>query len=212
MKPGYQYRAFLLQYHTISGQVDYQNTPLSLPDVFGATGNTLAMISAIENEGFRIAQVFPNENVRSTLFILEKAPEAFMRPPRLQLRLQSNTAPGQSLFLASEMRNESNTAANKVRIYVTGVGKHFTFGTVTRGDTAIPVRIPYADEALHYTAQQFPAVFVEYLSDDGRKFQQVGLLNQYQDASKRLTYTGDGLEAPEEIERFKVAHDALETI
>jgi hypothetical protein len=142
------------------------------------------------------------------LFVLERGGQL----PRLQLRMESQTIPGQRLALIGDVRNVSEQPANKVRIFMTGVELVLGVGTLTGGDPPLPVRIVYDDQPARTQEQQFPAVFAQFLSDDGRKVQQEGLLLDHTDASRRHTYTLRGLEGPHPIEVFSHRHDPLENL
>ncbi len=54
---------------------------------------------------------------------------------------------------------------------------------------------------------QFPALVVQYLTDDGTKLAQTCMLRGSSDASGRYTYSGEGFGPPRVIQRFSHPHD-----
>ncbi len=135
--------------------------------------------------------------------ILERTLATFDKLPRLQLRARAENAPGQPTMLLGELRNDSDHPANDVRVTMTGVEGQLRFGTVTRGDGPLPIMIAYGNQRASAESLQFPAITVEYLTDDGRPVRQICELEVYgPNANRRFDYTAKGLKPPEIVARL----------
>lgn len=132
--------------------------------------------------------------------------------PRLQLRVQTETTPTQQIYLTGNLRNESDRAANKVRVFAGNVDEVIRLGTVTRGDGDVRVSLRYDHQPLHNGFTQFPSLWVQYLTDDGERVAQISVLRSNGADAGGHTYTGEGLGPPERIEKFTVPHDIGEIL
>ena len=136
--------------------------------------------------------------------------------PRLQLRLQTNAITDRA-SLEGDLVNTSASAANRVRLWVSGVGdaSHalgvIRCGTLTLSDKPFHVSVPYENQPLRTNRPQFPIIGAEFVDDAGRRFIQRGDLDSHgPDASGRFTYSLDGLGAPQSVEHFIAKYSPLE--
>lgn len=129
--------------------------------------------------------------------------------PRLQMRVRTETrAESQQMYLTGNLRNESPYPANKVRLFATNVEEVVKLGNITQGDGDIEFSMRYDHMPLHTGFTQFPALYVQYLTDDGEKVAQTLVLRSSgPDAGQRYRYTGDGFGPSERIDRFAHPHD-----
>jgi hypothetical protein len=233
---GYEYRVYLLSHRELSlteGRL-HAGEPLPLAELFAGNPNIVAMQKAIDEGGFRIAHLLPYDPVAGTLVFLERPkPEPIVgattqpaqtvhgeatvyyrapAPPRLQIQLTTEQRNRGEAFLVGDIRNIAEGAANKVRIFATGVDDVLKFGTLAKGDDPLAIRLSYSGQQLNMQQVQFPTIFVEYVTDEGIKMRQVGSLQGSPGADGRWLYIGTGLGRPEQVERFQHAHDPGEIL
>lgn len=174
-----------------------------------------AMIHERIENGWKIVLIGPRPGyVDQYLAVLERPNEdEEKRPlPRIQLRVDTQYGGNNEASLSGTLRNETDLAANRVRVFASNVSEIVRLGTVTRGDGDLAVHLPYERAALRTQRPQFAAVVVEYETDDGVRVQQTGrLIPHGPDASQRYTYTGE-LGPSRVVQRFTVAHDAGEIL
>ncbi|MGB8909740.1 MAG: nucleotidyl transferase AbiEii/AbiGii toxin family protein [Candidatus Cybelea sp.] len=167
------------------------------------------------SKGWSVLYIAPHRHYVDQLqVILGRQVAAAKQLPRLQLRMATEQNPIQErVWLTGTLRNESDLAANKVRIFMTGADIVVRAGSITRGDGGYAVHLRYDDQPAYKQQPQSPTLFVEYLMDDGTKVQQGGTLDPFgPDANGRYTYTGLGLGPPRVIERLTHRHVPLEKL
>ena len=168
-------------------------------------------------DGWRIIYIAPRQGYVDQMFaILERAidEQRTIQPPlpRLQLRIE-NQHDFNMLALKGMLRNESPLPANRVRVFVTGIDSIHTFGTITERDGDFEVIFRLDGQPLLTALPPFPAVFVQYATDDGTKVEQIGRLRaDGPDASGRYSYSGEGLGPSAVIAQFAHRHDPLEDL
>ncbi len=201
----------------VKRRYEYEFVPIQL----NMTGNepleqqARTMIYERMENGWQIVSIGPRPGyVDQYLAVLERPTEQqSVKLPRLQLRVDTQYGGNNEVSLSGTLRNETNLAANRVRIFASNVSDIARLGTVTRGDGGLSVNLLYERAALRTQRPQFAAIIAQYETDDGVRIEQTGPLTAHgPDASQRYTYAGEGLGPSRVVERFTVAHDAGEIL
>lgn len=200
VKPGYEYQVLRLQ-RNISGNAE----PLD-----AAARERLDELTA---NGWRALHFAPDAHFTDQfLLVMERGPLDTAHLPRLQMRMETFQN-GEQFSLVGTLRNESDNPADKVRVFMTDSDKLVRLGTITRGDGELHVQLRYDDEPALMRRVGFQSVFVEYLTDNNERVQQIGPLDAYgPDASGRYRYAVLGLGPPQTIAEFHHKHDALDDL
>jgi DNA-binding transcriptional LysR family regulator len=133
--------------------------------------------------------------------------------PRLHLKVTTNEPPALAISggpmavgdyrLNLELSNKGKGPANKVRLAITGMAGVKRLGTIAEGDPPLKFDWELKGEKAHTTAQDEPAITVEYADDDGVVYHQVGPL-QVKSVYRGFGYSGGNLEAPERVDGFTI--------
>ncbi len=216
---GREFISFIARIEGIDVKRTHEYQFLNLQEKIAGGGTLLpeaqAVFDAFIAEGWSVIYIAPHRHYVDQLqVILGRQLAGTKELPRLQLRMNNEQNPVQErVWLAGNLRNESDLAANKVRIFMTGADVVIRAGTITRGDGDHLAHLRYDDQPVYKQRPQSPVLFVEYLMDDGTKVQQVGSLDVYgPDASGRYNYTGLGLGPPRVVDRFTHRHDPLDEL
>jgi hypothetical protein len=119
--------------------------------------------------------------------------------PRLHMRLKT-VVNGTRSNLSGFLKNTSDAIANQVLVRVAGA-EPTRHGSIAKGDEDLP----FNASVLHADVERsYAGIMVEYRSDDGTRYQQLGTLRREQ-----AGYVMDGLGAPLEVERLSVPYDGL---
>jgi hypothetical protein len=214
-----EFVAFMAQIEGVEVKQTHEYRFLNLQEVITG-GGTLsqeaqARLDELVSQGWSIMYIAPHRHyVDQFQAVLGRELDATAQLPRLQLRMSTEQNPIQErVWLAGQLRNESDLPANKVRVFMAAADSVIRLGTVTRGDGEQLVYLRYDDQLAYRERPQFPGLFVEFVTDDGKKIQQSGHLDAYgPDANGRFTYTGLGLGPPKIVQRFTNRHDPLDDL
>jgi len=132
--------------------------------------------------------------------------------PNLQADLTTEfNQQNQTVWLSGKIRNVGKGVASEVRLFLAGIEGRKTYPAIVTGDPAKSFDFQLDTQQAFMHPPQFAALVVQYLDDDGIKYEQKGTIDfSGPDASGRYRYTLSGLGRPVQIQKFTMRFHPLE--
>lgn len=149
---------------------------------------------------------------------LTSARKASVAMPRLQLELHSQTHPDGQSFFEGRIYNAGKISVDRVKLALAGYTLYrgqiardpVRVGSLVPGQEFHPVKFRYDDLSYVKYPNGGEHVLVEYLDDDGQRYEQRGKFLARSQPNGEHSYTFEGLGPPKPIELFTLKIQGLE--
>ena len=186
----------------------------------------VSQLNDLAKEGWRVIESFTYAgNSKRLFFLLEREltndfsadgpRNGEISLPFLNAKLEMNTPGNGAEWLVGPVHNGGRSVAIAIRGVITGVDETLTIGTLTPNDAATQLNVRIDNSQLRLQGQmiQFPALILQFQTENGKIYEQRGPLERFgPDASGRYSYALNGMRLPQEIPAFTYRMDATEAI
>lgn len=134
--------------------------------------------------------------------------------PNLQVDMTTEfNQQNNSAWLSGKIRNVGKGVASEVRLAMVSFEGKTTFAALVPSEPPKPFAFQLDNQPWLMNVPQFPGLMVQYVDDDGVKYEQQGRLTyDGPDASHRYRYYLGGLERPKQIPKFTLRYHPLEDL